>query len=108
MSCVVQHGKVFPLNQTLNDHHNGRCAAVPITRFTGGVKPGVEWFNDLTPAEQQDMMGRSAYRAWRDGVIQLDQLSREYHDPVYGNMRGEASLTGLIGSDAAAEYGRAA
>lgn len=104
MSCVVQHGKVFPLSATLNDHHQGRCVPVPITRFTGGVKPGVEWFNDLTPAEQQDMMGRSAYRAWRDGAINLDQLSTTHHDPVYGEMRGEASLTKLIGPEAAGEY----
>lgn len=104
MSCVVMHGRTFPNNQTLNDHHQGRCAAVPITRFTGGVKPGVEWFNDLTPTEQQDMMGRSAYRAWRDGAINLDQLSTEHVDPVYGPMRGEASLTSLIGAEAAGAY----
>lgn len=108
MSCVVQHGKVFPLNQTLNDHHNGRCAAVPITRFTGGVKPGVEWFNDLPESEQQQMMGRSAFKAWKDGAINLDQLSTTHIDNVYGEMRGEASLTSIIGAEAAGEYGRAA
>jgi len=108
ISCVVQHGKVFPLNQVLNDHHQGRCAPVPLTRFTGGVKPGVEWFNDLPESEQQQMMGRSAYRAWRDGAITLDQLSTTHIDPVYGEMRHEASLTKIIGADAAAAYGRAA
>lgn len=107
MSCVVQHGKVFPLNQILADHHNGRCAAVPLTRFTGGVKPGVEWFTDLSDGEQQTMMGRSAYRAWKDGAINLDQLSTTHHDPIYGEMRGEASLTALIGAEAAGEYAAA-
>ncbi len=107
MSCVVMHGRVFPNNQTLNDHHQGRCAAVPITRFTGSVQPGVEWFNDLPESEQQTMMGRSAYRAWKDGAINLDQLSTEHVDPTYGPMKHETSLTSIIGADAAGAYAAA-
>ena len=30
-SCLALHGTEFPLDETLDDHPNGRCAMIPVT-----------------------------------------------------------------------------
>lgn len=98
MSCVAMHGTVHPVEEVLNDHHNGRCTAVPLAAgFDNPVKElGTEWFGKQSEAAQREMMGPGKYEAWRDGKFGLEQLSRVYEDPVYGLMRNEASLMELV------------
>jgi len=116
MSCRGQDGKIFPLNATLNDHHLGRCAPVPVSRswkelgFEGGsevldgYETGIQRFEALTDAEQIDAMGKAAWQAWKDGRFTLDQYAQPYSNPIYGEMMGEASLTQLVGADVAQMY----
>jgi len=98
MSCVAQHGSVHPLDEPLNDHYNGRCAPLPITKLFGAPvqQTGPEWFDTLTPEDQQQMMGKGKHEAWTDGRFALSQLSVSRTDAIYGNMRTEATLKELI------------
>lgn len=120
MACLTQDGKIFPLSATLNDHHMGRCAPVPVTKswgelgFSGGVEvldgyeTGIQRFGGMTDAEQIDLMGRAAWQAWKDGRFQLDQFAQPYENPIYGTMTAEASLAQLVGAEVAAAYERMA
>ena len=38
MSCVSQHGRIFRLNEILNDHHRGRCAPIPVVKGSNWVR----------------------------------------------------------------------
>ena len=112
ISCIVQHGTVHPNTETLNDHHNGRCGMVPVTKtwaelgFPGipetraQVAPGRDWFDTLSDAEQRRIMGKAKWAAWKAGRIDWADLSAEHDDDVYGTMRVEASLRDLLGDDA--------
>jgi hypothetical protein len=112
ISCIVQHGTVHPNTETLNDHHQGRCGMIPVTKtwaelgFPGipetrvQVPPGREWFDTLSDAEQRRTMGKAKWAAWKAGRINWDDLSAEHDDDVYGTMRVEASLRDLLGADA--------
>jgi hypothetical protein len=112
ISCIVQHGTLHPITETLNDHHNGRCAMVPQTvswetlGFEGlpdtrvTVPPGRDWFETLSDGEQRRIMGKAKWDAWKAGQIAWDDLSAEHEDEVYGTMRVEASLRTLLGDDA--------
>lgn len=118
MSCIAQHGSIHPVTEVLNDHHNGRCAMVPLTvsweslGFPGlpdtrpSVPSGEAWFTGLSEAEQQRTMGPAMWRAWKAGEVRWEDLSRAHTDPVYGEMRTAASLRALLGSGAR-EYYRA-
>lgn len=118
MSCIAQHGSIHPVTEVLNDHHNGRCAMVPLTvsweslGFPGlpdtrpSVSSGEAWFTGLSEAEQQRTMGPAMWRAWKAGEVRWEDLSRAHTDPVYGEMRTAASLRALLGSGAR-EYYRA-
>lgn len=116
-SCLVMHGTVHPVSETLNDHHSGRCAMLPVTPswsdlgFEDGreVDHGVSgevWFlkEYKTEAERRERMGAARWRAWKDGLFSFEQLSTTYDDDVYGPMRREASLVELIGEQAARQY----
>jgi hypothetical protein len=101
MSCVVMHGTIHPLSESLNDHHNGRCVAIPLVKgFTPVIQEtGVQWFERQNEATQRAMMGREYYDAWKGGAFQLPELSTVYHNDVYGDMRGEARLWQLLGAE---------
>lgn len=118
MSCIVQHGSFHTWDEILNDHHNGRCAMIPVTKtwaelgFEGipdtnpVIEPGREWFDRLSDAQQQKYMGGATWRAWRAGKVQWEDLSREHPDQVYGMMRTMPSLKELLGDDARQFYRR--
>lgn len=98
MSCVSLHGQMFPVGTIANDHHNGRCAMIPIVK--GAKSPietnGLDWFAAQDETRQKSMLGASAFDAWQDGKFDLSQISHPYNDPVYGEMRREASLKDLL------------
>ena len=114
ISCIVQHGTFHRLDETLNDHHNGRCAMVPATvkwadlgidaNDPQEMQRGIDWFEGLSDAQQREILGPSMYDAWKDGRIGLDDLSRDYHDSVYGMMKRAPSLRALLGPEAARYY----
>jgi hypothetical protein len=121
MSCVAMHGSFHKNSEILNDHHNGRCAMVPVTKswkelgFKGipetGVNPdewqdaGQRWFDGLSEGEQQGLFGnKSLYEAFRSGDVSWSDLSREKDDHVYGVMRSVPSLKELLGEAAKPYY----
>ena len=65
--------------------HNCRCARVPRTKtwaelgITGmrerkpALKDKAEWFNALPAADQQAILGKTGYAAWKAGKYPIDQ-----------------------------------
>jgi hypothetical protein len=116
LSCVNQHGGEHAADETLADHHSGRCAMVPQTvsyRELGfnvpndetlRVQRGEAWFTGLSAQEQRERMGPAMWEAWRAGKFDFRDLSQPYTDSVYGEMLREASLKGLLGNQAQAFY----
>jgi predicted nucleotidyltransferase len=100
MSCVAEHGSFHSVDETLNDHHNGRCVPIPVTRLsdpfiTDGA--GREWFEQQPEAVQKQMMGPEKWDAWMNDKFEFSQLSKETENDVFGKMRGETPLNDLIG-----------
>lgn len=116
MACIAQHGTLHPLSEPLNDHHNGRCAMVPVTKswadlgFVGiperpPTQTGRDWFASLSPAQQQSYMPSQAmWNAWQQGAIGWDDLVSSHTDPVYGEMLLLPSLKQILGEDATQYY----
>lgn len=92
-SCLSKHGQRFPLEQGgPYDHQNGRCARVSVTKswkdlgFDIPEPPSVtpnaeEWFNNLTPATQKEIMGPERLKLLQDGSISWSDLSRKVETP---------------------------
>lgn len=101
MSCIAMHGTVHPVTETLNDHHNGRCAPIPLVKgYENPVtETGATWFEQQPAAVQQEMMGRETWDAWRGGAFDLSELTTEHVDAVYGPMRVRSPLWQLLGAE---------
>lgn len=70
-ACLMMDGEVIPVSQELYDHPRGKCSAVPITigGNTAQWETGEEWFKELSPAEQRQIMGNANFEAWKYGQI---------------------------------------
>jgi len=97
MSCVAMHGTIHPLSEELNDHHNGRCAMIPLLDGVDyGLPNAEEWFNALSATQKSKQMGMGRYQAYSEGKFKFAQLSKVVDDEVYGSMRVETPLKELI------------
>jgi len=107
MACVAMHGTKHGNDETLDDHPNGRCVAIPDTvsfadlGFQGidevvpELESGEDWFARQPESVQRDMMGPSKFEAWQDGAVSLSDLAVRREDPDWGGMVTEASLKEL-------------
>jgi hypothetical protein len=107
MSCVAMHGTVHPVTETLNDHHNGRCAPLPKTISykdlginlpdpVGTFPQGETWFKAQPASTQMKMMGNGKYEAYKAGKFKFADLSSPHKDDVYGELLREATLKELV------------
>jgi len=99
MSCVSMHGTFHSVDEKLNDHHNGRCVAIPVTRLSDPfIKDGAgkSWFDQQPEDVQKNMMGGSKYDAYKAEKFDFNSLSREKENDVFGMMRNETPLKDLI------------
>jgi len=98
-SCIANHGQLFPLDEPLDDHWNGRCVALP--HVAGDDNPieqsGEDWFNSLSAAEQRDIMGSAKLEAYNEGLFDFSKLTQQVDDPIFGTMHTQVSLRDLIG-----------
>lgn len=98
MSCIGKHGQTFPLSESLQDHYNGRCVALPVVRGTtwaATVETGPAWFERQGAATQRQMLGGRGFDAYRAGRLNVAGMSHEYHDDIYGRMVRQATLKEL-------------
>lgn len=113
MSCIAKHGSRHSVDETLNDHHSGRCSMipdVPLARRLGvkgpEIEPGEDWFNRQPEDKQRNRMGPGMFDAWKGGAFAFSDVSQTYQDAVYGEMWREATLKGLLGEKAKQYYAR--
>jgi hypothetical protein len=107
-ACWAMHGTVHDLSETLDDHPNGRCVMVPLTRpwqalgvsaapeTLAAVPRGVDLFAALRPEQQARILGPRAYRAYADGLVRLEQFVGRRYDPRWGSMRYARSLRSIL------------
>ncbi|UYN89905.1 MAG: Hint domain-containing protein [Anaerolineales bacterium] len=97
MSCVQMHGSVHPATETLNDHFNGLCLALPNVAGVSLVdENGEAWFDKQSDSTQLQMMGPGRFQAYKDGALRFGELSTTHHDEVYGDMRIVAPLKDVL------------
>ncbi len=97
-ACLAMHGTQHPLTETLNDHHNGHCAMLPLTigQTNALAGAGERYFTGLPEAQQEKLLGPGRYAAWKAGQFQFTALATEHTDAVYGPMRTTTALRDLV------------
>lgn len=107
-SCWAMHGTIHALTERLDDHPNGRCAMVPLTKSWADlgfpdvtetrpqVTLGPVLFAKLSPAEQERILGPALYQLYRDGHVDLPDLVRRVSHPRWGTMRTTKTLQQVL------------
>jgi hypothetical protein len=111
-SCLANHGTVHPISEDGPiDHHQGRCARIPLTKswaelgFPGLKEPADalpdarEWFDNLTPETQLQIMGKERLALLQDGKIQWSDMTTR---TTNGQWRDSMTVTPLKDLRAAA------
>lgn len=107
MACVMLDGTVYTLEEEMEDHPNGRCTLVPITKTYEELgidapepdfsrETGEEWFLKQDEATQREMMG-ALYGAWQDGQFELADIPKRTESAVWGGSWTPATLGELTG-----------
>lgn len=104
-ACLAQHGRLYPVDEVLNGHHNCRCVAVPEVPLARqlGVAPlpdttGEQWLRSQQEAAQIEQLGPGLYAAWQGG-LPFARLVTTYEDAVYGTMVRTPALKELQHAD---------
>lgn len=97
-ACWGMDGSFHTLNETLNDHPNGRCVAIPVTRSWSELESGVDtgsmsiapwnpetYFRGLSEEEQQKILGPRKYEMWTAGKIKLADIPSITRSHVWGD-----------------------
>lgn len=104
--CWAMDGTFHKPEDTLDDHPNGRCTAVP--KIKGMELPmrqtGVQAFEKLSDADKLRVLGPSKYAAYRAGDLQLKQLIGTKYSDQWGRMFYERSLKDVLGAEEAKKY----
>jgi len=114
-SCWAMHGTTHSLDEIMDDHPNGRCAAAPWVRswaelgFEGlpegpETPKGVDLFVRLTPQEQDRVLGQAGGAAYRAGAVSLDQFVGVRYSSRWGTLRYARSLGNVLGPEGAKRW----
>jgi hypothetical protein len=98
MACLALHGTMLAPNETVNDHHNGRCMsiAVIIPSITPRVVTGEEYWQGLSDADKRELAGAGAYEAISSGRAQLRDFVQTYEDDLFGQMVRQKALQDVV------------
>ncbi len=121
-ACLAMHGTFHRLDERLDDHPNGRCTPVPVTRSwkeigdrfgvdLGDVpnrKPevttGEEWLRQQTEEVQRRILGHAGYEAWRSGAVDLKDFAGWRQDRRWGRNLYRRSLREILGDERAQRW----
>jgi len=98
MACLMSDGEEFELESEFEDHPNGKCACVPLIRGVDDPQweTGKEWFGQLDPERQENIMGAQYFEAWQDDKFALSDLRTTVHNDVWGDSPAVVSLKDLV------------
>lgn len=104
--CLAMDGTEHSLDETLNDHPQGRCKAIPMVK--GHKLPdretGAEWFEKQDEATQRKVLGNTGYEAFKAGKVALKDFVGQKYSKDWGAIRYAKSLTAILGKEEAAKF----
>jgi hypothetical protein len=99
-ACASLHGTKMEIGESVSDHHNGRCTAIPVIDGSDmswiGPSSGDEWFNSLPSDTQLEKLGPGKLDMLNSGDYTLSDFIDTYDDPVYGTMVREATIKDIL------------
>ena len=94
-ACIALDGELYPLDEPLNEHPNGRCTMIPHVLDYADMGLDVpaapapenarDWLQRQPEELQREILGDRRYEAIQDGQLQLNQLATIRHNDIWGD-----------------------
>ena len=105
LACWAMHGTKHSVDETLDDHPNGRCAMLPITptfREMGlnvdeppqDIPTGAQEFARLPEARQRELLGPARYDKYAAGKFDFADMVMTRHSDEWGDTIAIAPISG--------------
>jgi hypothetical protein len=100
LACLAMHGTKHDMDETLDDHPNGRCTMLAITpsfeelgiegvdQPDTAVESGADWFDRQPEERQREIMGEERYDLWKQGNLDFEDLATTRHSDEWGDSIG--------------------
>ena len=113
LACIVLDGTRYPVEEPMDEHVQGRCVFVPITKTWAEMgidapepdfsrELAQDWFARQDEATQQQMMtdsiGKGAYDAWKAGQFTLADIPKLRENSVWGDSWTPKGMGELLGA----------
>lgn len=98
-ACLMAEGRVYPLDEPLDEHPQGRCAQVPIVKDLPRVEwlAGEDWFTTQDEETQRTILGDKYFDAWQGGQFELSAIVSRREDDRWGASLHPTPLSELVG-----------
>lgn len=103
-ACWAMHGTWHPATETLASHPNCRCSMLPHVKELPGLgaqalpESGPAQFARLATEQQDVILGGAAGRAYRAGIIRLEDVVGHTYNRDWGPGRRVRSLREILGA----------
>ena len=100
--CWGLHGQIFPISEPFATHPNCRCCTAPRPKSIPGIpdlppiETGIEQFTKLSAADQEQILGKAKYAAFKAGQFGLADLVGSAVHPRWGRSVYEKSLREIL------------
>ena len=104
-ACLAMQGTIHAADEDMETHFKCHCQQ---SYFSGSppedVISGDDWL-DMQPDDvQEDLLGKSAFRAYKAGAISLQDFVGYEHSEEYGTSMYRKSLKEILGEKKAKQY----
>jgi SPP1 gp7 family putative phage head morphogenesis protein len=98
ISCIVDEGHFYPLDEEMPMHPNDRCVPIPVVRNASPIEwqHGEDWFMDQPSETQESILGKGHYEAWRTGKFELGEAVTVKPNAVWGDSLAVTPLRELL------------
>ena len=115
-ACWAMHGTFHRLDERLDDHVNGRCSAIPVTKTWKElgfkdvpetqvqVGKGTDLFEKLSDADKEKILGKAGFQAYKVGAVKLEDFVGRKVSREWGTMRYTRSLRDILGEREAKKW----
>jgi len=98
-ACLfADDGTLYPLTTPFEEHPQGRCTAAPQIIGLPVVQweSGATWFVGQPEADQIDILGKSAWEAWKNNAFNLEDMVSRKDNETWGAMLVPTPLKQLL------------
>lgn len=86
VACLADEGHVYPVDEGIPDHVQGRCSGVPQIAGVENLRfeTGEQWMRSQSATTQEEMLGPKRYALWKEGKVKFSEFATHTSDPTWG------------------------